>query len=90
MAKVNVDPEELRRFAKELNRFNEELEKLFGGLKAKMNNLEKNWTDQEQVKFSAEFDMTIKSLGRFLELSDSHTKTLMKKAHHVEEYLRQR
>ncbi len=90
MAKVNVDPDELRRFAKELNRFNEELGKLFGGLKAKMNNLEKNWNDQEQVKFSSEFDLTTRSLGRFLELSEEHTKTLLKKAHHIEEYLRQR
>ncbi len=90
MAKVNVDPEELRRFAKELNRFNEELGKLFGGLKAKMNHLEKSWSDQEQVKFSGEFDLTTKSLGRFMELSDTHVKTLLKKAHHIEEYLRQR
>ena len=90
MAKVNVDPEELRRFAKELNRFNDDLGKLFGGLKAKMNHLEKSWSDQEQVKFSGEFDMTTKSLARFMELSEVHVKTLMKKAHHVEEYLRQR
>ena len=90
MAKVNVDPDDLRRFAKDLHRFNGELEKLFGGLKSKMGALERSWNDQEQVKFSSEFDMTIKNIGRFLEMSDQHSKTLLKKANHLEEYLRQR
>ncbi len=90
MAKVNVDPDELRRFAKELNRFNGEMQKLFGSLKAKMGALERTWNDQEQVKFSSEFDLTVKSLSRFLEMSEMHSKTLLKKAHHIEEYLRQR
>jgi uncharacterized protein YukE len=51
MAKANVDPGELRRFARDLNHFNAELETLMGGLHSRLQNLEKNWNDQEQRRF---------------------------------------
>lgn len=90
MASANVNPEELRRFAKDLKHFNAELETLMGSLKIKMHNLEKSWQDQEQKKFSTEFDVAVKTLSRFVESSNRHTTVLLKKAHHIEEYLQQR
>jgi len=90
MAKAHVDPAELRRFAKDLNRFNTDLQTLLSGLHARMLHLEKTWRDQEQRKFAAEFDQTMKTLGRFLESSERHVSFLTKKAGFIENYLQQR
>jgi WXG100 family type VII secretion target len=90
MGKASVDPAELRRFAGDLNRFNNELAGLVSGLHAKMRQLEQTWRDQEQRKFSDTFDQTAKGLGNFLEASQQHVQFLAKKAALIEEYLKQR
>jgi WXG100 family type VII secretion target len=90
MAKANVDPAELRRFAQDLSRFNNDLEGLMGSLHAKMQGLEATWRDQEQKKFSEAFQQTAKALGRFIEASHEHATFLGKKATLIEEYLKQR
>jgi uncharacterized protein YukE len=90
MAKAHVDPAELRRFAQELNRFNNDLQTLVSGLHAKVRTLEQTWRDQEQRKFSEAFEQTVKVLGGFLEASHEHVVLLGKKATLVEEYLKQR
>ncbi len=90
MAQAHVDPAELRRFARDLLRFRNELQALLSGLHAKMRNLEKTWQDQEQRKFAEEFEQTIKTLGRFLDAADRHVAFLQKRAGHIENYLQQR
>ena len=90
MAKAHVNPEDMRRFARDLKRFSTELQDLMSSLHARMLNLEKNWRDQEQRKFAEEFDQTMKTLSRFFEASDKHVSFLMKKAGHIEDYLQQR
>jgi uncharacterized protein YukE len=90
MSKANVDPTELRRFAQDLNRFNNELQTLVAGLHARMRSLEQTWRDQEQKKFAEAFDATAKSLAKFLESSHEHASFLAKKATLIEEYLKQR
>ena len=55
MAKVHVDPEALRRFARELANFNQELRELYARLQGRMNELEQSWRDQEQAKFAEAF-----------------------------------
>jgi uncharacterized protein YukE len=90
MAKAHVDPTELRRFAQDLNRFNNELQTLLAGLHAKMRSLEQTWRDQEQRKFTEAFETTTKVLGDFLEASHEHVTLLGKKATMIEEYLKQR
>jgi uncharacterized protein YukE len=87
MAKANVDPEELKRFAKELDHFNTEVESLTIRLRSKLHQLEQKWDDQEQRKFTAEFDVSIKTLNRFLELSKQYVPFLTQKAQHIEDYL---
>ena len=89
MAKAHVDPAELRRFAKDLHRFSTELQTLMAGLHGRMINLEKTWQDQEQRKFTEEFDQTMKAMARFFEASNRHIQFLVKKAGHIEEYLQQ-
>jgi uncharacterized protein YukE len=90
MGKANVDPTELRRFAQDLSRFNNDLQGLISSLHAKMQGLEATWRDQEQKKFSEAFAHTVKALGNFLEASHQHVTFLGKKASLVEEYLKQR
>jgi len=90
MAKAHVDPAELRRFAQDLTRFNNELSGLVSGLHAKLRNLENTWRDQEQHKFTEAFEHTAKALSNFLEASHAHAQFLTKKAVLIEEYLKQR
>jgi uncharacterized protein YukE len=90
MSKANVDPAELRRFAQDLNRFNNELWGLMQGLKSKLSGLEATWRDQEQRKFTEAFEQTFKGIGTFVENSSEHVKTLAKKASAIEDYLKQR
>ena len=90
MAKANVDPAELRRFAQELNRFNNDLHGLLSNLNARMRALEATWRDQEQRKFGEAFEATTKVLSNFLEASHEHVTLLGKKATLIEEYLKQR
>jgi len=90
MAKANVDPAELRRFAQDLNRFNNELHGLMAGLNGKLHGLEATWRDQEQRKFTEAFDQTVKAVGKFLDESAEHVKFLAKKATAIEDYLKQR
>jgi WXG100 family type VII secretion target len=90
MSKASVDPAELRRFAQDLLRFNNELQGLMSGLHGRMRALENSWKDQEQRKFSEAFEQTSRALANFLDASHEHVKFLGKKAQHVEEYLKQR
>ena len=90
MAKAHVDPAELRRFAQDLTRFNNELQTLLGGLHAKMRALESSWRDQEQRKFTEAFEQTLKVMGSFMESSHEHVTLLGKKAALIEDYLKQR
>jgi uncharacterized protein YukE len=90
MPKAHVDPTELRRFARDLTKFSQELRTLMGGLNAGLRNLEKTWRDQEQRKFADEFEQTVKTLGRFLESAERHVAFLQQRAGHIEEYLQQR
>ncbi len=90
MARAMVDPAELRRFARDLGRFNAELEGLVSGIKGRMAGLESTWRDQEQRKFAEEFNQAIKALARFSEVSREHAQFLSQKAGHIEAYLNQK
>ena len=90
MGKAHVDPAELRRFAQDLSRFNNDLQTLMAGLHGRMRALENTWRDQEQRKFAEAFEQTMKMMSNFLELSGQHVSFLGKKAALIEEYLKQR
>ena len=90
MAKAVVDPAELRRFAQDLKRFNTTLRDQMAVLQARLTELGQTWRDQEQVKFSEEFDQTMRVLVRFADATDKHIPFLLRKAEKIEEYLNQR
>lgn len=89
MAQAIMDPEEVRRFAQELQRFNVDLQNRIGSLHARFAALGDSWQDQEQTKFNEEFQQTMKVLKKFLEVSNRHAPYLMRKAQHIEDYLKQ-
>ncbi len=90
MAQAIMDPEKVRRFAEELQRFNSELENRMTMLHARMAALGDTWQDQEHEKFSDEFRQAMKALKRFVDLSKDYSPYLLRKAQRIEEYLDQR
>ena len=90
MAKAVVDPAELRRFAQDLKKFALELQQQTSALNARMATLSQTWRDQEQAKFSEEFDSTVRVLQTFTKAAEQHVPYLLRKADAAESYLNQR
>ncbi|WP_164104090.1 WXG100 family type VII secretion target [Candidatus Laterigemmans baculatus] len=87
MNQAIVDPEQLRRFASNLKIFTEELQQRSAALASQMNQLEQSWRDQQQRKFSQEFEDQMRQMNRLLEASRQHVPYLLRKAEQVEQYL---
>ena len=90
MSKAIKDPEEVRRFAKELKHFNAGLQQGMTLLDARFKALGDTWQDQEHQRFSEEFSQTMRALKKFVEVSNEHTPFLLRKAQRIEDYLEQR
>ncbi len=90
MAKAVADPGEIRRFAHDLKRFNNEIQGQMQTMQARMGTLAQSWRDQEQAKFEEDFDATMKTLQRFMKASEVHIPFLLRKAQRLEDYLQQR
>jgi WXG100 family type VII secretion target len=90
MAQAVMDPERVRRFAEELQRFNREVEARMATLQARFAALGDTWQDQEQVKFTEEFKQIMQALRKFIQISGEQAPYLLRKAQRIEEYLNQR
>jgi len=90
MAQAIMDPEEVRKFAKELKRFTDDLQVRSSSLQARFAALGNTWQDQENQKFAEEFISTMKVLKKFVEVGEKQAPFLMRKAQRIEEYLDQR
>ena len=90
MSQAIVDPAELRRFAANLKRFNADLQSALAGLHGQLIGLGDSWRDQEHDRFRQEFESTMTTLERFLEISEEHIPFLLRKAERADEYLQQR
>lgn len=90
MAQAIMDPEKVRRFAEELQRFNSDLENRLTMLQARFAALGDTWQDQEHEKFVDEFQQALRALKKFNESSRAHAPYLLRKAQRIEEYLHQR
>ncbi|MCB1126600.1 MAG: WXG100 family type VII secretion target [Verrucomicrobiae bacterium] len=90
MPQAIMDPEEVRRFADELKRFNGDLQNRMSLLHARFAALGDTWQDQEHGRFAEDFKQTMKALKKFVEVSDRHVPFLLRKARRIEEYLEQR
>jgi uncharacterized protein YukE len=89
MPQAIMDPEEVRRFAQELKKFNTDLQNGMAALQARFAGLGDTWQDQEQARFAEEFKQTMKALKKFIDVSNQHTPFLLRKAQRIEEYLNQ-
>ena len=85
-----MDPEEVRRFAAELKRFNDDVQMKASSLQARFSALGTTWQDQDHEKFAEEFITTMKVLRKFMEVSEKHSPYLLRKAQRIEQYLDQR
>jgi uncharacterized protein YukE len=90
MPQANVEPGELRRFATNLKRFNDDLMGQMTTLHGQLVGLGQSWRDKEHDKFAEEFEDTMKVVARFIEAANQHVPFLMRKAQRAEEYLQQR
>ena len=90
MAKAIVDPEELRRFAAELKRFNGSLQAELVGIRRQFMKLGETWRDQEHLKFAEEFERMVHVLSRFADASAKQVPVLLRKAEGIQQYLDQR
>jgi uncharacterized protein YukE len=87
MPQAVVDPEELRRFAQRLKRFNRELQNQTELLANQLAALGATWRDQEHQQFVEQFEQHMRFLARFTEATDQYVPYLVRKAEHIEEYL---
>ena len=90
MPQAIVDPEELRQFAQNLKKFSTDIQLRINLLGGQLATLSKTWRDQEQKKFTEEFEQQVKGLSRLNELVEEHIPYLLRKAEIIEEYLHQR
>lgn len=87
MPQAVVDPDELRRFAQRLKKFNQELQNQAGLLNNQLAALGATWRDQEHQRFVEQFEQHLKMIGRFAEATDQYIPYLVRKAEHIEDYL---
>lgn len=90
MPKAYVNPEDLRRFAMELKRFNDDLKGEISGIHHRFTKLGETWQDQEHAKFAENFETLVRTLAKFADAAEKHIPFLLRKAERIQEYLDQR
>ena len=87
MPQAIVDPEELRRFATSLKKFNNDVQDRITSIGGQMVSLNRTWRDQEHKKFTEEFEQDMKVIGNFIERTKEYIPYLLRKAESIEQYL---
>lgn len=90
MSQAIVNPEELRAFAQKLKQFNNVLTDQAAMLANQLDGLSNTWRDQENRKFTEEFNEHLRLLAQFVEMNNRHIPYLLRKAERIDEYLQQR
>lgn len=90
MAQAIVNPEELRRFAQMLKKFNTGLVDQMTALAGQLDSLGATWRDQENHRFAEEFQRNMQMIARFVESNNEYIPFLLRKADRIDEYLQQR
>lgn len=90
MAQAIVSPDELRRFAQMLKKFNSGLAEQMAALSGQLEALKTTWRDQENQKFTEEFQRNLQMVNHFLESNNEYIPFLLRKAERIDEYLQQR
>ena len=90
MARAIADPDEIRKFARDLKRFNTTVQEQMGSVHGRFRSLGETWQDQEHEAFAEEFEQMMRNVKKFVEASDQHIPFLMRKADRLDDYLGQR
>jgi uncharacterized protein YukE len=90
MARVEATPEEIRRFAHNLHKFDIDLSSMSFQLQAQFRELGDTWRDQEFSGYAQEFEQAMRAIDRFLNESERQVPFLLRKAQRLEDYLQQR
>ena len=88
MPQAIVDPDDLRQFAMTLRKFNSQLRQSLTSLNHQLGVLGTTWRDQEHKRFVEQFENYAKVIARFTEDGDQHVRYLIRKAEHIDEYLK--
>jgi uncharacterized protein YukE len=90
MTQAIVDPVELRRFVQHLKHFSGEMLSQMQNAQRQLAQLGSTWRDQEHQKFTEEFEQQMRTMSRFVDLTNEYIPFLLRKADRIEEYLQQR
>ena len=90
MTQAIANPEELRQFASRLKAFNDDLGEQAGLLAVELESLAATWRDQENQRFTEEFQQHLRLLAQFIDVNNQHIPYLLRKAERIDEYLQQR
>ena len=90
MSQAVVNPDELRRFAQMLKKFNSGLEDQISALKGQLDGLSSSWRDQENKRFAEEFGQNLQVMAKFVESNNEYIPFLLRKAARIDEYMQQR
>ena len=87
MARADVDPDELLRFATALKRFNEATRNELAGINRQFRRLGETWKDEEQARFADSFEQMVRVVARFVDESEREVPVLVRKAEAIRDYL---
>ena len=90
MPQAIVDPEDLRRFAASLRKFDTEVHDRITAMNGQLIALGKTWRDQENKKFVEDFEQQMRTIAHLIEVTEEHIPFLLRKADAIERYLQQR
>lgn len=90
MLQAIANPDELRRFANQLKKFNANLADQMTALAGQLDGLSATWRDQENRRFCEEFQKNMQMVAQFIELNNEYIPFLLRKADRLDEYLQQR
>jgi uncharacterized protein YukE len=82
-----VNPEDLIRFARALKAFDSELMQIHARMQMEFQRVSQTWRDQQQQKFSGEFEQMTQLLRHFHQTAEQHVPQLMGKAGLAQDYL---
>jgi uncharacterized protein YukE len=85
MAKVDANSDDLKAFAKELQRFEAQVAQEIRQVRSRLSGVD--WRDKERQRFEADLDQMLKAASKALTPIGELTKSLNRKAAELDRYL---
>jgi hypothetical protein len=86
MPQAHADPEEIKKFARMLKVFNQDLTTNTSVLQGQFQSLEETWKDRQFQEFAQEFERLIHMLHQFVQSSEQQIPLLQRTAEKLDEY----